>query len=133
MISNFLFGLNPELENRFAVGNYENLTELVEKAVNVEIGLEPEKATSKKSKQQRRKTWWKSGIIRGWAISQVNALERNLDPFSQTHTIQHVTRVERRDTSLHSAASTVLSQLRQSQFILSQLHLQSDEHQKGKL
>ena len=40
MISIFLFGLKPELENRLAVGNYESLTELVEKAVNVEIGLE---------------------------------------------------------------------------------------------
>ncbi|KAJ4904460.1 Uncharacterized protein Rs2_18411 [Raphanus sativus] len=36
-----------------AVGNYENLTELVEKAVNVEIGLEAEKAASKKSKQHQ--------------------------------------------------------------------------------
>lgn len=53
MISNFLFGLKPELENRLAVGNYENLTELVEKAVNVEIGLEAEKAASKKSKQHQ--------------------------------------------------------------------------------
>ncbi|XP_013624819.1 PREDICTED: uncharacterized protein LOC106330989 [Brassica oleracea var. oleracea] len=32
MISIFLFGLKPELENRLAVGNYESLTELVEKA-----------------------------------------------------------------------------------------------------
>ncbi|KAH0854476.1 hypothetical protein HID58_069211, partial [Brassica napus] len=30
---------------------------------------------------------------------------RNLDPFSQTHTILHATRVERKDTSLPSAAS----------------------------
>ncbi|KAF3546289.1 hypothetical protein DY000_02008260 [Brassica cretica] len=37
MISNFLFGLKSELENRLAVENYESLTELVEKAVNVEI------------------------------------------------------------------------------------------------
>ncbi|XP_013639197.1 PREDICTED: uncharacterized protein LOC106344344 [Brassica oleracea var. oleracea] len=41
------------LENRLAVGNYESLTELVEKAVNVEIGLEAEKAASKKSKQHQ--------------------------------------------------------------------------------
>ncbi|XP_048608118.1 uncharacterized protein LOC125584160 [Brassica napus] len=53
MISNFLFGLKPELENRLAVGNYESLTELVEKAVNLEIGLEAEKAASKKSKQHQ--------------------------------------------------------------------------------
>ncbi|KAF2544794.1 hypothetical protein F2Q70_00020874 [Brassica cretica] len=53
MISNFMFGLKPELENRLAVGNYENLTELVEKAVNVEIGLEAEKAATKKSKQHQ--------------------------------------------------------------------------------
>ncbi|KAF3528332.1 hypothetical protein DY000_02037884 [Brassica cretica] len=53
MISNFMFGLKPELENRLAVGNYESLTELVEKAVNVEIGLEAEKAASKKSKQHQ--------------------------------------------------------------------------------
>ncbi|KAF2536745.1 hypothetical protein F2Q68_00019502 [Brassica cretica] len=31
-ISNFMFGLKPELENRLAVGNYESLTELVEKS-----------------------------------------------------------------------------------------------------
>ncbi|XP_048618520.1 uncharacterized protein LOC106412512 [Brassica napus] len=42
-----------QLENRLAVGNYESLTELVEKAVNVEIGLEAEKAASKKSKQHQ--------------------------------------------------------------------------------
>ncbi|KAF3607811.1 hypothetical protein DY000_02050297 [Brassica cretica] len=53
MISNFMFGLKPELENRLAVGNYESLTELVEKAVNVEIGLEAEKAANKKSKQHQ--------------------------------------------------------------------------------
>ncbi|KAF3605300.1 hypothetical protein DY000_02050298 [Brassica cretica] len=53
MISNFMFGLKPELENRLAVGNYESLTELVEKDVNVEIGLEAEKAASKKSKQHQ--------------------------------------------------------------------------------
>ena len=53
MISNFMFGLKPELENRMAVGNYESLTELVEKAVNVEIRLEAEKAASKKSKQHQ--------------------------------------------------------------------------------
>ena len=53
MISNFMFGLKPELENRLTVGNYESLTELVEKAVNVEIGLEAEKAASKKSKQHQ--------------------------------------------------------------------------------
>ncbi|XP_048624125.1 uncharacterized protein LOC125592769 [Brassica napus] len=38
---------------RLAVGNYESLTELVEKGVNVEIGLEAEKAASKKSKQHQ--------------------------------------------------------------------------------
>ena len=48
-----MFGMKPELENRLAVGNYESLTELVEKAVNVEIGLEAEKAASKKSKQHQ--------------------------------------------------------------------------------
>ncbi|KAF3587301.1 hypothetical protein F2Q69_00027541 [Brassica cretica] len=53
MISNFMFGLKPELENRLAFGNYESLTELVEKAVNVKIGLEAEKAASKKSKQHQ--------------------------------------------------------------------------------
>ncbi|KAF3612113.1 hypothetical protein DY000_02049386 [Brassica cretica] len=53
MTSNFLFGLKPELENRLAVGNYESLTELVEKAVNVEIGLKTEKAASKKFKQHQ--------------------------------------------------------------------------------
>ncbi|KAG2282096.1 hypothetical protein Bca52824_053316 [Brassica carinata] len=53
MISNFMFGLKSELENRLAVGNYESLTELVEKAVNVKIGLEAEKAASKKSKQNQ--------------------------------------------------------------------------------
>ncbi|XP_013717829.1 uncharacterized protein LOC106421542 [Brassica napus] len=53
MISNFMFGLKPELENRLAVGNYESLTELVEKATNVEIGLEAEKAASKKCKQHQ--------------------------------------------------------------------------------
>ncbi|KAF3600075.1 hypothetical protein F2Q69_00035780 [Brassica cretica] len=53
MISNFIFGLKPELENRIAVGNYESLIELVEKDVNVEIGLEAEKAASKKSKQHQ--------------------------------------------------------------------------------
>ncbi|KAF3495785.1 hypothetical protein DY000_02053925 [Brassica cretica] len=53
MISNFMFGLKPELENKLAVGNYESLTELVEKAVNVEIGLEAEKAATKKSKQHQ--------------------------------------------------------------------------------
>ncbi|KAF3530045.1 hypothetical protein DY000_02039978 [Brassica cretica] len=37
MISNFMFGLKPELENRLAVGNYESLTELVEKTMNVEM------------------------------------------------------------------------------------------------
>ncbi|KAG2250127.1 hypothetical protein Bca52824_080263, partial [Brassica carinata] len=58
MISNFMFGMKPELENRLAVGNYESLTELVEKAVNVEIGLEAEKAASKKSKQHQE---WKYG------------------------------------------------------------------------
>ncbi|XP_048617045.1 uncharacterized protein LOC111210306 [Brassica napus] len=42
-----------QLENRLAVGNYESLTELVEKAVNVEIGLEAEKAATKKSKQHQ--------------------------------------------------------------------------------
>ena len=50
MVSNFLFDLKPELENRLAVGNYESLTDLVEKAVNEEIGLEAEKEASKKSK-----------------------------------------------------------------------------------
>ncbi|KAF3588881.1 hypothetical protein F2Q69_00027542 [Brassica cretica] len=40
MISNFMFGLKPVLENRLAVGNYVSLTELVEKVVNVEIRLE---------------------------------------------------------------------------------------------
>ncbi|KAF3594000.1 hypothetical protein DY000_02021938 [Brassica cretica] len=34
-------------------GNYESLTELVEKTVNVEIRLEAEKAASKKSKQHQ--------------------------------------------------------------------------------
>ncbi|XP_048630596.1 uncharacterized protein LOC125603957 [Brassica napus] len=53
MISNFMFGLKPDLENRLAVGNYESLTELVEKTVNVEIGSEAEKAASKKSKQHQ--------------------------------------------------------------------------------
>ncbi|KAF2593933.1 hypothetical protein F2Q70_00042395 [Brassica cretica] len=53
MISNFMFGLKPELENRLAVWNYESLTELVEKAVNVEIRLEAEKAARKKSKQHQ--------------------------------------------------------------------------------
>ncbi|KAF3599465.1 hypothetical protein F2Q69_00035507 [Brassica cretica] len=53
MISTFLFGLKPELENRLAVGNYDSLTELVEKAVNVEIGLEAEKAASKKFKHHQ--------------------------------------------------------------------------------
>ncbi|XP_013639389.1 PREDICTED: uncharacterized protein LOC106344578 [Brassica oleracea var. oleracea] len=53
MISNFMFGLKPELENRLAFGNYESLTELVEKAVNVKIALEAEKAASKKSKQHQ--------------------------------------------------------------------------------
>ncbi|XP_048622201.1 uncharacterized protein LOC106379941 isoform X1 [Brassica napus] len=53
MIYNFMFGLKPELENRLAVENYESLTELVEKAVNVEIGLEAEKAATKKSKQHQ--------------------------------------------------------------------------------
>ncbi|KAG2312168.1 hypothetical protein Bca52824_023725 [Brassica carinata] len=50
MISNFLFGVKPELESRLAVRNYESLTEFVEKAVNVEIGLDAEKAESKKFK-----------------------------------------------------------------------------------
>jgi len=53
MISKFMFGLKPDLENRLAVGNYESLTELVEKTVNVEIGSEAEKAASKKSKQHQ--------------------------------------------------------------------------------
>ncbi|XP_013583299.1 PREDICTED: uncharacterized protein LOC106292241 [Brassica oleracea var. oleracea] len=53
MISNFMFGLKPELENRLTVGNYESLTKLAEKDVNVEIGLEAEKAASKKSKQHQ--------------------------------------------------------------------------------
>ncbi|KAF3502474.1 hypothetical protein F2Q69_00040869 [Brassica cretica] len=53
MISNFMFGLKPELENRLEVGNYESLTELVEKTMNVEIRLEAEKAASKKSKQHQ--------------------------------------------------------------------------------
>ncbi|KAF3612094.1 hypothetical protein DY000_02046803 [Brassica cretica] len=53
MISNFLFGLKPELENKLAVGTYESLTELVEKAVNVEIILEDEKAASKKFKRHQ--------------------------------------------------------------------------------
>ncbi|KAF3502475.1 hypothetical protein F2Q69_00040868 [Brassica cretica] len=53
MISNFMFGLKPELENRLAVGKYESLTELVENAVNVEIRLEAEKAASKKSKHRQ--------------------------------------------------------------------------------
>ncbi|KAF3517778.1 hypothetical protein DY000_02058789 [Brassica cretica] len=53
MISNFMFGLKPVLENRLAVGNYVSLTELVEKVVNVEIRLEAEKAASKKSKQHQ--------------------------------------------------------------------------------
>ena len=57
MISNFLFGLKPELENRLAVGNYESLTELVEKAVNVEIGLEAEKVASMKSKQHQERKY----------------------------------------------------------------------------
>ncbi|KAF3492801.1 hypothetical protein DY000_02055755 [Brassica cretica] len=43
----------PQPSNRLAVGNYESLTELVEKAVNVEIGLEAEKAASKKFKQNQ--------------------------------------------------------------------------------
>ncbi|XP_013630991.1 PREDICTED: uncharacterized protein LOC106336642, partial [Brassica oleracea var. oleracea] len=45
--------LVQELENRLVVGNYESLTELVEKAMNVEIGLEAEKAASKKFKQHQ--------------------------------------------------------------------------------
>ncbi|KAG5378314.1 hypothetical protein IGI04_026156 [Brassica rapa subsp. trilocularis] len=53
MISNFLFGLKPELENILAVRNYGSLIELAEKAVNVDIGLEAEKAASKKSKQHQ--------------------------------------------------------------------------------
>ncbi|KAF3579348.1 hypothetical protein DY000_02033845 [Brassica cretica] len=44
--------LNPS-EGVNAIGNYESLTELVEKAVNVEIRLEAEKAASKKSKQHQ--------------------------------------------------------------------------------
>ncbi|KAH0938230.1 hypothetical protein HID58_005691, partial [Brassica napus] len=40
------------------------------------------------------------------AISQVNVSGRNLDPFSQTPTILHVSRVERKCTSLPSATST---------------------------
>ncbi|XP_013613702.1 PREDICTED: uncharacterized protein LOC106319847 [Brassica oleracea var. oleracea] len=47
MISNFMYGLKPVLENRLAVGNYVSLTELVEKVVNVEIRLEAEKAARK--------------------------------------------------------------------------------------
>uniref|UniRef100_A0A0D2ZQB0 Retrotransposon gag domain-containing protein n=1 Tax=Brassica oleracea var. oleracea TaxID=109376 RepID=A0A0D2ZQB0_BRAOL len=51
MISNFMYGLKPVLENRLAVGNYVSLTELVEKVVNVEIRLEAEKAASHKSSE----------------------------------------------------------------------------------
>ena len=48
-----MVGLKPELKNRLAIENYESLTELIEKAVNVEIRLEAEKAASKKSKQHQ--------------------------------------------------------------------------------
>ncbi|KAH0936321.1 hypothetical protein HID58_013438, partial [Brassica napus] len=42
-------------------------------------------------------------IVARYAISQVNASERNLDPFSQIPIILHATHVERKDTSLPSA------------------------------
>ncbi|XP_033138989.1 uncharacterized protein LOC117129882 [Brassica rapa] len=45
MIRNFMYGLKPELGSRLAGSNFSSLSELVEKAVNVETVLEAERKT----------------------------------------------------------------------------------------
>ncbi|KAF3514163.1 hypothetical protein F2Q69_00006406 [Brassica cretica] len=45
MIRNFMYGLKPELGSRLAESNFSSLSDLVEKAVNVETVLEAERKT----------------------------------------------------------------------------------------
>ncbi|XP_056855666.1 uncharacterized protein LOC130505079 [Raphanus sativus] len=54
MIRNFMYGLKPELGSRLAGSNFSNLSDLVEKAVNVETVLEAERKVTHNSGGQTK-------------------------------------------------------------------------------